>query len=230
MIAWLDERTGLVSAWRRFADHPVPGGPSLRHVMPAVLVYLLVEQALLGILLATYYSPSSSDAWASTAYIHDQVAAGWFIRGMHYHGTSAMVVAIVAYLGQLALTGDFRRPREFVWISALLLLLVTMGLGVTGNVLPWDDQGYWGIQVELGIVEQGPGGEALRQVVQGGSEPGNLTLTHLFTLHAFVLPAVGALLVAGIVWYATRGGGERPTQVTGWVTPDGGGLVAAGTF
>jgi ubiquinol-cytochrome c reductase cytochrome b subunit len=204
MLAWLDERTGLVSAWRRFADHPVPGGPSMRHVLPAILVYLFLQQAVLGILLATYYSPSASDAWASTAYLNDQVAAGWFVRGMHYHGTSAMVLAIVAYLGQLALTGDFRRPRELAWICTLVLLLVTMALGVTGNVLPWDDQGYWGIQVELGIVEQTPGGAAIREVVQGGSQAGNLTLTHLYAIHAFVLPAVGALLLLGIVAIGRR--------------------------
>lgn len=199
MLTWLDERTGLVTMWRRFADHPVPGGPSLRHVLPAILVYLFAQQAVLGLLLATHYSPSATDAWASTAYLNDQVGAGWFIRGMHLHGTSAMVLAILAYLGQLAITGDFRRPREFVWISALGLLLVTMVLGMTGNVLPWDDQGYWAIQVELGIAAQAPGGEMIRDVVQGGSQPGNLTLTRMYAIHAFVLPAVAILLLAGIV-------------------------------
>lgn len=219
MLRWLDDRTGLVSAWRRFADHPVPGGPSVRHVLPAVLVYLLVQQALLGVLLAMYYSPSASDAWASTVYINDQVAAGWFIRGLHYHGTSAMVVAITLYLGQLALTGDLRRPRELAWISALLLLLVTMALGVTGNVLPWDDQGYWGIQVELGIVEQTPGGAALREVVQGGSEAGNLTLTHFYAIHAFVLPAIAALLVAAIVRVGRRAQRAEAVAMAEGITP-----------
>src|SRR5690606_7416489 len=156
---------------------------------------------------------------ASTAYINDQVAAGWFIRGLHYHGTSAMVVAIALYLGQLALTGDLRRPRELAWISALLLLVVTMALGVTGNVLPWDDQGYWGIQVELGIVEQTPGGAALREVVQGGSEAGNLTLTHFYALHAFVLPAIAALLVAAIVRVGRRAQRSEAVAMAEGVTP-----------
>jgi ubiquinol-cytochrome c reductase cytochrome b subunit len=204
MLDWIDERTGLVSAWRGFADHVVPRGPSVRHVLPAVLVYLFAQQMVLGLLLATHYSPSATDAWASTAYIQDQISAGWFIRGLHHHGTSAMVLAVLAYLVQLAITGAFARPREFVWISTLGLLLVTMGLGVTGNVLPWDDQGYWAIQVELGIMEQTPGGGMLRTIVQGGSDVGNLTLTRMYAIHAFVLPAAGIAMLAGIIVLGRR--------------------------
>lgn len=204
MLAWLEERTALPGLLRRFAEHPVPGGPRLRYVLPAVLVYLFVQQGVLGVLLASYYSPSATDAWASTVYLNDRVDSGWFIRGLHHYGTSAIILVAVAYLVQLALTGEYKRPRELVWISTLGLLVVTMALGVTGNILPWDEQGYWAAQVELGIMEQTPGGEALRTVVQGGAEAGNLTLTRLYTLHAFVLPLVAAALLAGIVVLGRR--------------------------
>jgi ubiquinol-cytochrome c reductase cytochrome b subunit len=212
MLTWLEERTALPGLWRRFAEHPVPGGPRLRNVLPAVLVYLFVQQGVLGVLLASHYSPSASDAWASTVYLNDQVASGWFIRGLHHYGTSAMILAAVAYLVQLALTREYTRPRELVWISTLGLLVVTMALGVTGNILPWDEQGYWAAQVEFGIMEQTPGGEALRTVVQGGGEPGNLTLTRLFTVHAFVLPLVGAALLAGIVVLGRRSQAQQAAQ------------------
>ncbi|MEM6996040.1 MAG: cytochrome b N-terminal domain-containing protein [Myxococcota bacterium] len=201
---FLEERTALVSMWRKFADHPVPGGPAVKGILPAILVYLFAQQAIIGILLALHYSPSATDAWASTVYLNDQLAAGWFLRGLHLHGTSVMVVAILLYLVQLAVTGMYKRPREFVWISALLLLLVVMGLGVTGNVLPWDEQGYWSIQVELGIAEQTPGGEALRTVIQGGGDSGNLLLTRMYTIHAFLLPGAGVALLAGIVVLGRR--------------------------
>lgn len=212
LLDWLEERTALPGLWRRFADHPVPGGPRLRYVLPAVLVYLFIQQGVLGVLLASHYSPSASDAWASTAYLNDQVASGWFIRGLHHYGTSALLLVAVAYLVQLALTGEYKRPREMVWISTLGLLVVTMALGVTGNILPWDEQGYWAAQVELGIMEQTPGGEALRTVVQGGGEAGNLTLTRLFTVHAFVLPLVGAALLAGIVVLGRRSQAAEAAQ------------------
>ena len=176
----------------------------MHYVLPAVLVYLFVQQGVLGVLLASHYSPSATDAWASTVYLNDQVASGWFIRGLHHYGTSAIILITVAYLGQLAVTRRYTRPREMIWIATLGLLLVTMVLGVTGNILPWDEQGYWAAQVELGIMEQTPGGEALRTVVQGGGEVGNFTLTRLYTLHAFVLPVVAAALLAGIVVLGRR--------------------------
>ena len=204
MLAWLEERTALPGMLRRFAEHPVPGGARLTNVLPAVLVYLFVQQGVLGVLLASHYSASASDAWASTAYLNDQVANGWFLRGLHHYGTSAMILCAGLYLAQLAFTGAYKRPREIVWISTLGLLIVTMALGVTGNILPWDEQGYWAAQVEFGIMEQTPGGEALRTVVQGGGQAGNLTLTRLFAAHAFVLPLVAGLLLAAIVVLGRR--------------------------
>ncbi len=215
MSTWLEERTGLPGLWRRFADHPVPGGARLTNVLPAVLVYLFVQQGVLGILLAAHYSPSATDAWASTVYLNDQIASGWIVRGLHHYGTSALLLATVAYLAQLAITREYGRPRELVWICTLGLLGVTMALGVTGNILPWDEQGYWAAQVELGIMEQTPGGGALRTVVQGGGEAGNLTLTRLFAAHAFVLPLVAAALLAGVVFLgrrAQRQQAERSTE------------------
>lgn len=212
MREWLEERTALPGLWKRFADHPVPGGPRVTNVLPAVLVYLFVQEAVLGVLMAAHYSPSSTDAWASTAYLNDQLASGWFIRGLHHYGMSAMLLATVAYLVQLVARRGYRRPRELVWLCTLGLLLVTMALGVTGNILPWDEQGFWAAQVELGIMEQSPGGEALRTVVQGGGEAGNLTLTRLFALHAFVLPMAGALLLAGIVVIGRRSQAKEAEQ------------------
>ncbi|MEM7151265.1 MAG: cytochrome b N-terminal domain-containing protein [Myxococcota bacterium] len=212
MRDWLEERTALPGLWRSFAEHPVPGGARLTNVLPAVLVYLFVQQGVLGVLLASHYSASASDAWASTAYLNDQVASGWFLRGLHHYGTSAMILCAGLYLAQLAFTGAYRRPREIVWISTLGLLIVTMALGVTGNILPWDEQGYWAAQVEFGIMEQTPGGEALRTVVQGGGQAGNLTLTRLFAAHAFVLPLVAGLLLAAIVVLGRRGQATEAEQ------------------
>ena len=97
MREWLEERTALPGLWKRFADHPVPGGPRVTNVLPAVLVYLFVQEAVLGVLMAAHYSPSSTDAWASTAYLNDQLASGWFIRGLHHYGMSAMLLATVAF-------------------------------------------------------------------------------------------------------------------------------------
>ena len=207
-------RLGLGDLWRDFADDFVLGGPRVRHVFPALLVYLFVQQAVLGVILAAYYSPSATDAWASTAYLNDQVTLGWFVRGLHYHGTSAMVVVAGLYLVQLALHRAYRNPREYMWLAGLAVLGLLLAAGVTGNALPWDQQGYWGIQVELGIAEQAPGGGALREVTQGGSDLGNFTVLRLYVLHAFVLPGALAAVLAFIVFQLRRHGAAPPATMS----------------
>lgn len=194
LLRAIEDRLGLVSLFRGMADVRVRGGARARHVFPAVIAYLFVQQAVLGVTLAAYYSPSSTDAWASTAYITDQVTLGWFVRGLHYHGASAMIVVSTLWVLQLVAHGAYRAPREITWWVALGMVGLSLAFGLSGNPLPWDQQGYWGIQVELGIAEQSPGGGAIRTMLQGGSDAGNLTLLRLYVLHVLVLP--GAFLAA----------------------------------
>jgi ubiquinol-cytochrome c reductase cytochrome b subunit len=198
--SFLDERIGLGASWRAFTHRPWPGGPALRHAVFAALVFLFVQQAVLGIVLSAYYSPSVSDAWASTAYLNDQVELGWFIRGLHDHGASAFVVLAVLHLAALAFAGAYRRPRELMWLAAIAVVGLALGEGMTGNPLPWDETGFWAIQVELGIIEQTPGGGAIKRLLQGGSSAGNLTVLRLFVLHAFVLP----LAIIGLLAFIAR--------------------------
>ena len=68
-------------------------------------------------LLAFYYSPSATDAWASVAYIQDQVTLGWFVRGLHHHGASAMVIVAGLHLLQTAVYGAYKKPREVNWLA-----------------------------------------------------------------------------------------------------------------
>lgn len=195
MVSFL-ESSGLKSLADRVAGFEVRGGASIRHSLFAALVFCLIAQCTLGILLSTYYSPSATDAWASTAYLNDQVSAGWMLRGLHYHLTSVMLVVAALHVGSIALMGGYRRPREFFWFASLLILVMIMAAGVSGNILPWDEEGYWSGQVELSIVEQSPMGGMIRTLIEGGSQAGNLTLTRIFTAHAFVLPGVMGLLLA----------------------------------
>ncbi|MCA9637039.1 MAG: cytochrome b N-terminal domain-containing protein, partial [Myxococcales bacterium] len=207
--AWLDDRLGLgvLSEWA--VGGSVPGGARLRYVFGWVLLYLFIQQAFLGILLAFYYSPSVTSAWASTAYLNDQVVGGWFIRGLHYHGASAMIVVIVLHLLQVVFAGAYRKPREVNWWSGLALAGIVILFAFTGYPLPWDQGAYWSTQVRSGIIASAPGGEVVRDLMQGGSETGNLTLTRYYALHVFVLPLAFTLL-AGLHLYLRRRHGPTP--------------------
>ncbi|MBC8068290.1 MAG: cytochrome b N-terminal domain-containing protein [Deltaproteobacteria bacterium] len=214
MREFIEERAGVGAWWSGFADRPWPGGPALRHALFAALVYLFVQQAVLGVVLAAYYSPSATDAWASTAYLVDQVSMGWFVRGMHDNGASAFVVVATLWLCAVAWSRGYTRPRELLWLATIGVLGLALAEGLTGNPLPWDEKGYWAIQVELGIIEQTPGGELIRRAAQGGSQAGNFTLTRLFVLHAFVLPLLLFVLLRVIATQRRRHG-LTPPDVTG---------------
>lgn len=214
LLDWIDDRIAYRQLLGAALGDSVPGGARLRYVFGWVLLYLFVQQVVLGILLAFYYSPSASDAWASTAFLNDQIAGGWFIRGLHYHGTSLMVIVIGLHLIQVVLAGAYRRPREFNWWSGLALAGLVFAFGFTGYPLPWDQNAYWSTQVRGGIIASAPSGDVVRSLMQGGDSLGNLTLTRYYALHVFVLPIAFTLLTALHVYLRRRHGPAAPPALS----------------
>lgn len=189
------------------APSMLAGGASFAHVFGTVLVFLLGIQAVTGVALASFYSPSTTDAWASVAFIQDQAAWGWLIRGIHYHGGSALVIVAGLHLLQTAIAGAYKQPREVVWWLGVLLLVLMIAWSITGYWLRWDQAGYWASQVEIGIAAGTPvAGGAIRALALGGNEPGNLTLTRAYALHVIALPAIVTLLTVAHIWLARRHG------------------------
>ncbi len=214
LLDWIDDRTAYRQLLGAALGDTVPGGARLRYVFGWVLLYLFVQQAVLGVLLAFYYSPSASDAWASTAFLNDQITGGWFIRGLHYHGTSLMIVVTVLHLLQVVLAGAYRKPREFNWWTGLALAGLIFAFGFTGYPLPWDQNAYWSTQVRGGIIASAPGGGLVRGLMQGGDELGNLTLTRYYALHVFVLPFLFSLLTAIHVYLRRKHGPAAPASLS----------------
>jgi ubiquinol-cytochrome c reductase cytochrome b subunit len=105
-----------------------------------------------------------------------------------------MLVLAAAHVAMLAMGGAHRRPRELGFLASVFALAVIAAACVTGGVLPWDQQGWWARRVEIGIVQMGPGGSEIAQLVQGGPDLGQLGLTRMFAVHVIVLPLVIAAL------------------------------------
>ncbi|ACY16392.1 cytochrome b N-terminal domain-containing protein [Haliangium ochraceum] len=198
VLDWLDDRTGYRQVVQHSLDEPVAGGASFAYVFGSVLTFILLLQMVTGVFLAMYYSPSATDAWASVAFIQDSVTMGWFIRGLHSYGASAMVIVSGLHLLQTGLYGAYKKPREMNWIVGVLMLGLILAFALTGYLLPWDQTGYWATKVATGIAGTSPLiGAELQQVAQGGNEYGNLTLTRFFAIHVFILPAalIGLVVV-----------------------------------
>jgi ubiquinol-cytochrome c reductase cytochrome b subunit len=207
VLAWLESRVGYKSLIKGMLEEPVPGGARWWYVFGSVLTFVLTLQLLTGILLASFYSPSSTTAWASVAFIQDQLTLGWFIRGLHSMGASAMVILTCIHLGQVLIFGAYKSPREMNWLVGALMLGLVLAFGLTGYLLPWDQKGYWATQVATSIIGTTPVlGSAVKKLLQGGSLYGNYTLTHFYALHTYVLPGtIIAMLLAHLYLFRRHG-------------------------
>ena len=188
---WLEDRLGLDELGKLLGGFAVPGGASWWHTFGSVAAGLFVLEAITGVLLATVYAPSVTGAWASVAYIQDQLALGWFVRGLHSFGSSALIVVTGAHMLQVLLFGAYRRPRELNWMVGLALFGLVALFALSGSLLPWDQKGYWAKLVEATIAGSAPAvGDTAQRLIQGGAAFGNLTLTRAYAFHAMALPAL----------------------------------------
>ncbi|HIA04449.1 MAG TPA: DUF4405 domain-containing protein, partial [Myxococcales bacterium] len=225
---WFEHRTGLISGANKLLHEQIPGGPRWSYVLLGGLLICFAIQAISGVLLAFHYSPSVGDAWGSVYYIQHQLTLGWMIRGLHHFGSSAMVVLMALHLVQMFIYGAYKAPREVNWLSAVLLLGLIFGATLTGNLLPWDQNGYWAVNTEINIAGGIPFvGESLQTLVRGGSDMGNSTLTGFYALHAIVLPAAMAAIMLLHVALMRRHGiapspcrsAEEIERTSGWFWP-----------
>ncbi len=204
---WLDHRTGYRSLVREALYERIPGGARWRYVWGSTLVFAFFVQLVTGLFLWMSYSPSGQTAWESVYYIQYEMQGGWLLRGIHHFMAQAMVVLLALHLMQVIIDGAYRAPREVNFWIGLLLMLIVLGLSLTGYLLPWDQKGYWATRVATNLASLVPGvGEDLQRLVVGGTDYGHHTLTRFFALHAGVLPGLLiALLVAHVALFRRHG-------------------------
>jgi ubiquinol-cytochrome c reductase cytochrome b subunit len=212
LLDWIEDRSGYRALVRVALDEPIPGGARAGYVFGSVLLFLFANQATTGLLLAMGYAPSVHDAWASVAYTQEIATLGWFIRGLHSAGASAMIVVLALHLLQVVWAGAYRKPRELTWWVGLALLGVVLAFSLSGYLLPWDQKGYFATQVATSLLGATPGiGTAAREIVQGGASYGNLTLTRFYALHVILLPATIVALIAAHIALFSKNGVTPPT-------------------
>lgn len=164
---------------------------------------LLAVLAGTGIAMGLLYTPTVEDANASTAWFA-QSTLGAVIRNAHYHAANLLVLLSVAYMGYLAWRGLFRRPAQWRWWRAVFLLLLVLGFGLSGQLLPYDQLAVHGTDIRLGYLSQAPViGQTLRDLAEGGDTIGTATLARFFGMHALVLPAL-TIILARWLWKDTQ--------------------------
>jgi len=194
---WFDDRTGARQLMHDSLYEDVPGGSRWIYVSGSMLVFAFVTQAITGLFLWMFYSAGSQNAWESVYWIQNRMQGGWFLRGVHHYMAQAMVVLLPLHLLQVVICKAYVKPREINFWLGLVLMQITLALGLTGYLLPWDQKGYWATKVATELMSLPPGGNYIQKLVVGGSEYGHYTLTRFFAMHAGVLPAllIGVLVL-----------------------------------
>jgi ubiquinol-cytochrome c reductase cytochrome b subunit len=203
---WFEDRLGLGKPIIDAAEHEVPASTaSWWYVFGSAATVLLVLQIVTGVLLGLVYSPSAGQAWSSLEFLDHSVRLGWFLRALHGWGSDFMIAIVLIHLAQVFLFGAYKFPRELTWIVGVFLLLLTLGMAFTGQVLRFDQDAYWGLGIGASIVSRVPWiGGPLVNLMLGGPIIAGPTLTRFFALHVFVIPGVLLALVGLHLWMVLR--------------------------
>jgi ubiquinol-cytochrome c reductase cytochrome b subunit len=195
---WLDARLQIGETIRETAEHPVPRETaSWFYVFGSAAFVVFVLQIVTGIMLALIYVPSAGEAWNSLQTLNHSVTLGWFIRALHGWGSDFMVAIVLIHMVQVFLFGAYKYPRELTWMVGVLLLLVTLGMAFTGQVLRFDQDAYWGLGIGVSIASRVPVmGPWIVNLMLGGPIIAGATLSRFFALHVFVIPGLLIAFVA----------------------------------
>jgi len=195
---WFDQRLQLAAPIREAVEHPVPRNTaSWWYVFGSAALTVFILQFVTGILLALIYVPSAGEAWSSLQALNHDVTLGWFIRALHGWGSNFMLAIVLIHMVQVFLFGAYKFPRELTWIVGVFLLLVTLGMAFTGQVLRFDQDAYWGLGIGASIASRVPIlGPVIVKLMLGGPTIAGATLSRFFTLHVFVIPGTLIGLVA----------------------------------
>jgi ubiquinol-cytochrome c reductase cytochrome b subunit len=189
---WLDRRLQLAAPIREIAEHPVPKNTaSWWYVFGSAALVVFLLQFATGIMLAFIYVPSASEAWNSLQSLNHDITFGWFIRALHGWGSNFMVAIVLIHMVQVFLFGAYKFPRELTWVVGVFLLLMTMGMAFTGQVLRFDQDAYWGLGIGASIASRVPFlGSDIVKLMLGGPIIAGPTLSRFFALHVFVIPGM----------------------------------------
>ncbi len=222
--SWVEFRLGLIQPLIKAAEHETPSNnASWWYVFGSAATVILILQVVTGVLLALVYAPTGNDAWASLQLLNHSIPLGWYLRAIHGWGSDFMVAIVLIHMTQVFLFGAFKFPRELNWMLGVALLLLTLGMAFTGQVMRFDQDAYWGLGIGASIASRVPIiGAPLVHLILGGPIIGGATLTRFFALHVFIVPSLLFGAVGVHVWLSLYQG------VSDWPMP--GRLVRKTTY
>ncbi len=207
VVGWLDERTGTSPLIRAQLFRKVPKGTNWFYTLGSATMFAFLSQAVTGVFLAMYYEPDTARAYESAAHITNDVFLGELVRGMHKWGATVMIILIFLHMGRTFVFGAYKYPRELNWVIGVVLIVLTLMMGLTGYLLPFDQRSLWATVVAVNLNSSGPVvGPYLADFLRGGAEFSSITLTRFYAMHMLLIPGlIGALIGAHLYLVAKLG-------------------------
>ena len=213
-IGWVDERTGLSPFLRGMLYRKVPKGTNWYYTLGSATMFAFVSQAVTGVVLAMYYDPSPSKAYDSIAYISNELFLGELVRGMHKWGASVMTILIFMHMARTFFFGAYKYPRELNWVIGVVLLVLTIAMGFSGYLLPFDQRSFWATVVGVNINASAPViGPYLADFLRGGPEFGATTLARFYSIHMLLIPVLIAALIGAHLYLVAKQGTTAPPWI-----------------
>jgi menaquinol-cytochrome c reductase cytochrome b subunit len=215
VVDWIDERTSLSPGVRWLLFRKVPRGINWAYTLGSATMFAFLSQAVTGVFLAMFYQPNATGgAYESVRYITDDAFLGQLVRAMHKWGASVMIILIFLHMARVFFFGAYKYPRELTWIIGVTLLILTMAMGFTGYLLPFDQRSYWATIVGVNINGTGPFiGPYLSDFLRAGPEFGATTLSRFYAIHMLLIPGLIAALIGAHLYLITKLGISAPPWI-----------------
>ena len=220
LVGWVDERTGATPFLTGMLLRKVPKGTNWFYTLGSATMFAFVVQALTGVFLAMYYTPSPVEAYASITNITNDVFMGEFVRGLHKWGSSVMIILIFLHMGRVFFFGAYKYTRELNWVIGVVLIVLTLVMGLTGYLLPFDQRSYWATIVAMNINGTGPiVGPYLADFLRAGAEFESTTLSRFYALHMLLVPGAIIALIGAHLYLVVKLGTTAPPWVRAETKP-----------
>ncbi len=211
VVGWVDERTGVGGIAKGMLFRKVPKGTNWFYTLGSATMFAFLSQAITGVILAMYYDPDPSRAYDSVQHITNDVFLGSLVRGMHRWGATVMIVLIFLHMGRVFFFGAYKYPRELNWVIGVVLLVMTLMMGLTGYLLPFDQRSFWATIVAVNLNGTAPVlGPYLADFLRAGPEFGATTLTRFYAMHMLLIPGLIAALIAVHLYLVVKLGTTAP--------------------
>lgn len=208
---FLDRRYRLREPLEYQLNKRIPSHLGWTNCFGGITFICFIVQVLTGILLAFYYKPTFAEAYPSVLTIMEDVPFGAFVRGLHAWTANAMIFIAILHMLKVFSIGAYRPPREFTWVSGVLLFFVTITFGFSGYLLPLNQLSYWATTVGTEIAGAMPlVGDYVKIFLLGGADITGDTLSRFYALHVLVMPAAILILLAGHFAMIRRQGISEP--------------------